>query len=235
MSLCMVAPARAQLPPNTLWQVIDSLCVPGKKAGTGPKPCSDVDLEQGIAVLAVDTAHLLVAPTRRLSGIESPEILAADAPNYWAYAWHLRGKVEEAIGRQLSRGDVAMAINAVSGRSQDQLHIHLGCIRPEVRAALQIYEANIGPTWSKLPFAVVGQKYHIMRLNQEALGATDPFKSLASGIPGAKASMGNWTIVVAGAEFRSGGGGFYFLASDSAPNGEGLLEFKCSVATPSPN
>lgn len=228
--LGLATTASAQLPPNTLWHVIDSLCVPGKKAGTEPLPCLDVDLGQGIAVLAADATHLLVTPTIRISGIESPEILASDAPNYWAYAWHLRGNVEGAIGRQMSRDNFAMAINSVRGRSQDQLHIHLGCIRPDVRAALQIYESNIGPKWSKLPFAVVGRKYRIMRLEEEELGAADPFKLLASGIPGATDSMGNWTIVVAGAHSRNGGNGFYILASDSAPSGEQLLDFKCSAA-----
>lgn len=139
--------------------------------------------------------------------------------------------MEEALlGTQLSRDDFAMAINAASGRSQDQLHIHLGCIRPDVRAALQIYESGIGPAWSKLPFAVVGQKYRIMSVKAGELEATDPFVSLASGVPGARTNMGNWTIVVAGAKFRNGGEGFYFLASDSSPNGESLLDFKCSVA-----
>jgi CDP-diacylglycerol pyrophosphatase len=229
LGLFYPAAAGAQLPPGSLWHVVDSLCVPAKKAGTNPLPCLEVDLERGFAVLVVDTLHILVVPTRRMAGIESPELLDTGSPNYWDYAWQFRGHIRDAVTPQLKSNDFAMAINSVDGRSQDQLHIHLGCIRPDVQAALQIYEPSIGTTWSRLPFAVVGQRYRIMRLNQTELGTADPFKLVAGGIAGARGNMGGQTIVVAGAKFRDGATGFYLLASASTPNGESLLDYKCSV------
>ena len=63
-------------------------------------------------MVAVAAAHLLVVPTRRVQGIESPELLASDIPNYWEYAWNLRGKLEAGQGIQLARDDVAMAVNS---------------------------------------------------------------------------------------------------------------------------
>ena len=73
--LCLAPTANAQLPPGSLWQVVDSLCVPAKQASADPLPCLEVDLERGLAVLAADAGHLLVVPTRRIPGIESSELL----------------------------------------------------------------------------------------------------------------------------------------------------------------
>ena len=62
--------------------------------------------------------------------------LSPGAPNYWAQAWHARRYVDQRAGRVLGRDELSLAINSVYGRSQDQLHIHIECIKPAVRAAL---------------------------------------------------------------------------------------------------
>src|SRR5581483_7670374 len=117
-----------------LWRIVHDQCVPDEKENGSPSPCAAVDLsageERGVAILKdlVGIAQFLPIPTRRLTGIESPELLAPDAPNYWRAAWAARGAMERRLGRPLSREAVGMAINSSLARSQDQLHIHIDCV-----------------------------------------------------------------------------------------------------------
>ena len=66
------------------------------KRGRGLLLCVDVDEADGVALLKDlnGVAQELAIPTRRLTGIEDPLLLAPDAPNYFAYAWHERAAVE---------------------------------------------------------------------------------------------------------------------------------------------
>ena len=67
-------------------------CVPDMEAGLGPKPCERVDLdggvEQGVAILKdlVGVSQMLAIPTRRITGIEDPQLLAPNAPPVFAVA-----------------------------------------------------------------------------------------------------------------------------------------------------
>jgi CDP-diacylglycerol diphosphatase len=89
----------------------------------------------------------LLIPTARVSGIESPLLLQADAPDYWAAAWQARQWMARLHGSVLPREAVALTVNSQWGRSQNQLHIHVSCVRPELPARLQ--QAGIGPHGSR--------------------------------------------------------------------------------------
>src|SRR6185437_7908397 len=122
------------------WQIVHDKCVPDMQENYEPKPCSFVNLDSGVdrgyAVLkdiVGDTQYLLI-PTIKISGIESPELLVPGWPNYFAFAWQMRAYTERALGHSLDRDAVALAVNSIYGRSQNQLHIHIDCINPEVRA-----------------------------------------------------------------------------------------------------
>ncbi len=217
---------------NALWQVTN-LCVAAQERAELPFPCQSVDIQRGFALLKVASFHFLLIPTAKLVGIEGPQLLATGAPNYWEFAWEARTLLDDA-GEHLSRDDIGLAINSAQARTQDQLHIHIGCLRPDVRAALEIYERDVRKSWSRLPFGVGGHRYRIMRLEGDSLGAANPFAILADGIPGARQDMGSQTLVIAGARFRGGGSGFYVLAAHSvvggAASGEGLLDYNCALA-----
>jgi CDP-diacylglycerol pyrophosphatase len=231
--LVSLAGVHAAAERNTLWQVVSSLCVLGEQNAGIPFPCQSVDLARGFALLRVAASHLLLIPTMRVDGIESPGLLAAEAPNYWEYAWEARDRLSGAAGAPLPRDDVGLAVNSAQARTQDQLHIHIGCIRPDVRAALQVYEAQIKTDWSRLPFGVAGHRYRILRVKGDDLLASNPFKLLADGIAPARGDMASQTLVVVGAQFRDGTNGFYLLNASSSParpaTGENLLDYKCSV------
>ena len=85
--------------PNALWQIVNLDCVPAARTTGKTGICATVDLPGRYALLRDRTGvaqHLLI-PTDRISGIESPLLLAPDAPNYWADAWDARRYVEATL------------------------------------------------------------------------------------------------------------------------------------------
>jgi CDP-diacylglycerol pyrophosphatase len=61
--------------------------------------------------------QLLLLPTARVSGIESPALLERGALNYFAAAWQARSYLDKLAGRTPARDAVALAINSASGRT----------------------------------------------------------------------------------------------------------------------
>jgi CDP-diacylglycerol pyrophosphatase len=124
----------------------------GPAAASRPKPCAEVNLAGGFAILkdiSGATQYLLI-PTSEIGGIEDPSLLASLARNYFADAWQARGFVEKVLGHAMPRDTLSLAINSASGRTQDQLHIHIDCIRADVRDALLSERPNIGWRWTVL-------------------------------------------------------------------------------------
>jgi CDP-diacylglycerol pyrophosphatase len=229
--------------PNALWNIVSTRCVPSEELHGDPAPCRLVDLRGGYAVLKdlVGAAQFLLIPTARVTGIESPAILASDAPNYFADAWRARTYVDQALHRTLPREDVSLAINSVFGRSQNQLHIHVDCVRADVRDALRRDAASIGARWSPLPAPLPpggGHRYLAMHVAGENLDAVNPFRALANGVPSARSDMGRRTLVVVGITFPRGRPGFVMLEDRANPgtgdmaSGEELQDHTCAVVRP---
>ena len=195
--------------PDILWKIVHNRCVVDETKFGHPAPCAVVDLAVGFAILKdiVGETQYLLIPTTRITGIESPAVLAPAAPNYFAEAWNETPLVNARLGKTLPRQDLSLAINAITGRTQDQLHIHIDCIRADVRDALD------GATLR-----------------------ADPFTLLADGEPGARADMGLHTLVLVGESFAGGTPGFILLDNHANPamgdmgNGEALQDHACQVA-----
>ena len=222
--------------PDILWKIVHGRCAVDETKFGHPAPCAVVNFAGGFAILkdiAGATQYLLI-PTTRITGIESPAVLAPATPNFFAEAWSETGLVDARLGKTLPRQDLSLAINAVSGRTQDQLHIHIDCIRGDVRDALARYAGAVGPRWAPFPVPLAGRPYRAMRIDGAALGA-DPFTLLADGEPGARADMGAHTLVLAGETFADGRPGFILLDNRAEPalgdmgNGEALQDHACLV------
>ncbi|HUN40157.1 MAG TPA: CDP-diacylglycerol diphosphatase [Acetobacteraceae bacterium] len=221
--------------PSALWHVVHDRCVPDEQMHDDPAPCRAVDIGAGYAVLKdiVGNTQYLLIPTARVGGIEDKAILAPYAPNYFAQAWQAAAYLRERIGRDIPRTDIALAINSVHGRTQNQLHIHIDCIRPDVQKTLEQYKATIGPDWAAFPEPLVGQRYRAMRLVQPELGGTNPFRLLAKVVP--QPQMGSNTLVLVGAEFGNKPG-FILLDGRADPaagdtgSGEALQDHSCAIA-----
>lgn len=230
---------RAQMShPNALWHVVHDLCVTDEKASGDPAPCAQVDLAGGYAVLKdiQRPSQYLLLPTQRITGIESPALLAPASPNYWRAAWDARWRVAKAIGRPAARQDIGLAINSVPGRTQNQMHIHIDCVRPDVLRAIAPHEAKLGARWKTLPVRLYGHRYRARWIGGADLGANDPFKLLAQSDPRARAHMGDQTLVLIGAARAKDGPGFVLLndhvdfAKGDSGAGEELLDHHCAVS-----
>jgi CDP-diacylglycerol pyrophosphatase len=208
----------AQANPNALWDIVNDQCVPDQEQRGDPAPCADVDLsageEKGSAVLKdlVGATQFLLIPTGRITGIESPALLAPDATNYFAAAWRARSFVDERAGWTLPRDWVSLAINSEDARTQDQLHIHVDCVRQDVYAALTRHAAAVGPAWAPFPVPLGGHRYSAIAVDGEDLDGVNPFQLLADGVAGARSDMGAQTLVVVGAYGPDCRPGFIVLA-----------------------
>lgn len=229
LGVLLGSPARAA-DPDALWHIVHDKCVPDQTQNHDPAPCAEVDLGGGYIVLKdiVGATQYLLIPTARVSGIESPEILAAGAPNYWDAAWRARHFTDGRAGRVLPRDAVGLAINPVNARTQNQLHIHIDCMRIDVIAALREHAGSVGKAWAKFPVPLVGGNYLAMRVEQAELAGINPFDLLAAGVSGAREDMGHYTIVVVGDD-AGGKDGFVVLAGNSGA-GEQLQDHACAAA-----
>jgi CDP-diacylglycerol pyrophosphatase len=218
--------------PNALWRVVHWLCLPDQVVLGHPAPCLAVDRARGYAVVP-DPEHrtqVLLVPTRRVTGIESPALLAADSPNYWQDAWEARRFLERRARRALARDEIALAINARTARTQNQLHIHVDCIRPDVRAILAARLDEVDLAWSPLDVPLAGRLYWARRLDGADLLERDPFKMLARGLPEARDDMGRFSLAVIGMTFADGAPGFVLLADGGpAAFAESLLDHDCTL------
>jgi CDP-diacylglycerol pyrophosphatase len=239
--LALTAPAHAGNP-DALWQIVNNRCVPDQRQHGDPKPCTAVDLQGGVANgtavlkdMVGDTQYLLI-PTARITGIEDPAILLPGATNYFAAAWLARRYIEQAVHSALPRDDLSLAINATTGRTQNQLHIHIDCTRADVRDIVRQRLASIGDNWAPLGVPLVGHDFLARRVMGEDLATANPFLLLADEVPAARQHMGYQTLVVQGATFADAKPGFVLLndhanltAGDPA-SGEALQDHACAVA-----
>jgi CDP-diacylglycerol pyrophosphatase len=223
--------------PNVLWEIVHGQCVPDEQQHGDPKPCAVVNLAGGFAVLKdiKGATQFLLIPTKQIGGIESPALLAPFAANYFADAWQARDLVEKALGHAMPPDMLSLAINSASGRTQNQLHIHIDCIRADVRETLLSERANIGWRWTVLKTPLAGHQYRAMRVTGPTLLGYNPFKLLAWGVPGARADMGQHTLVVVGMLFGGRVPGFIILddradlAHGDWGSGEELQDHACAL------
>jgi CDP-diacylglycerol pyrophosphatase len=90
----------------------------------------------------------------------------------------------------LPRDWVSLAINSALARTQNQLHIHIDCLRADVHEALALHAADIGTTWTPFPVLLAGHPYSAIAVAADDLDAVNPFDLLADDPPGARAAMG---------------------------------------------
>jgi CDP-diacylglycerol pyrophosphatase len=236
-------PASALADPNALWNIVHGACVPHFEAGGGPKPCERVDLEggvaEGVAILKdlVGVAQMLAIPTRRITGIEDPQMLAPDAPHVFTVAWSAKTLVEARLGRTLPREAVGLAINSKWARSQEQLHVHIDCVAVPVVKALAEYASALDSQWRAMTVPLQGRVYFARRVDSVDLRDVAPLKLLADGLEGARAQMGAYSLAAIGAAF-DGKPGFVLLADqfslESGGHAEDLEDHDCAIAHSAP-
>jgi CDP-diacylglycerol pyrophosphatase len=185
---------------NVLWHLVDAGC----NQGWAPVPSLQCNPAQGDAVLKdiCGATHYLLIPTARRIGVESPELLRDEEPDYFDDAWAARDRVIAASGHSDVRSDeLGLAINSRWGRSQDQLHIHIDFVRPEARDAIRQW---VREGASRPSLELFGHAYRIV--HTDTLQRPSPFQRAATAADTPQQREMN-TIAVVG----DGASGFYVL------------------------
>ncbi|MCF7751396.1 CDP-diacylglycerol diphosphatase [Bacillus subtilis subsp. subtilis] len=229
-------PAKPPVNPDALWGIVQRDC---PVDGPPQRSCLAINPHADRRDVVLKDSHghyqFLLLPLDRVTGIESPVLLRADAPNYFAAAWQERWRTEQALGRPLPREVASLALNSPHGRSQHQLHIHVDCLRTDVLAQLQRLGPGITTRWQPLPALLRGHRYVARRLTGPEL-SENPVQLLANELAGAQ-DLGRWSLVVAGAHASDGSPGFVVLATQLDPgtgndaSGEELQDHACAAVT----
>ncbi len=181
---------------DVLWTLASQKCVPNFEASGSPNPCVYVNTKAGYVLLKDKSgaSQYLLIPAMRVSGIESPSLLSAQSPNYFAYAWNNRQLVSKALKRDLPDDDVGLAVNSARARTQDQFHIHIDCVSPYIKHQLANTAEQISGAWASVNWD--GRSYHVVRMREDQFSMTNLLRMVAEGIPGAATDMAGETIFV---------------------------------------
>ena len=230
--------------PDKLWQWVNEQCAPAARRNIyPPSPCIEVSAPQrpasGYAVFKDRDGRYqyLVLPLARITGIESEALLVQGAPNYFADAWEARRYVEAALHASVPRDVLSLVVNSPHGRSQNQLHIHIDCIRADVHDDLQRLLPTITTHWQPLsePLPPHGHRYAAMWVPGDSL-TINPFQSLAASLPPGD-RMAWHSLIVVGAQSSTGEPGFILLSGKVDPstgdrgNADDLQDLACDLVT----
>lgn len=196
--VCAGAWAALRPDPDALRKIVETRCVAGStSAPAQDTPCVKVDLAAHYVVLKdrKGQSHYLLLPTQRISGIESPLLLDGDAPNFFAMAWENRQVLAGSGIKPPADDAIVLAINSTTGRSQNQLHIHISCIRPDVRARLAALQGKISDSWTQMEKPLEGHRYWIRTATTSEFDSPGVFRMLAA-LPGASSHMGHFSVAV---------------------------------------
>src|SRR4029078_2239279 len=117
--------------------------------------------------------------------------------------------------------------------SQDQLHLHLDCLKPAVRAAVQRHAPLFTARWTPLKVPLEGARYYGLKVPASQADGFNPFASLA-GLPGARRDLRATSLAAISAPANDSGG-FYLLAYHGRRSPvEKLLDPTCALASRSP-
>lgn len=186
-----------------LWQVVRACVADYQLTGT-PFPCLKVNMsggeQRGSVVLRPPFLDdTMLVPTRRIVGIEDPFLQSPEAPNYFDAAWRARAFLKAADGQAPERDATALFINSAVVRTQDQLHIHVGCLIPYARRTLAAVAPKVPMgEWAQIGPVVPHTMFWGYRIPGADLANVNPFRLAAEALAGKTDSPGDVTIVVVG-------------------------------------
>jgi CDP-diacylglycerol pyrophosphatase len=191
-----------------LWQVVRA-CVADYKLTGAPFPCLEVNLadgeERGVVVLRPPLSEdtVLVA-TRRIRGVEDPFLQSPEAPNYFDAAWRARAFLKGADGRAPERDNIALFVNSAIVRTQDQLHIHVGCLLPHARRTLAAQAPRVPMgEWAQIGPVVPHTMFWGYRIPGTELANVNPFRLAVEELGDRMNGPGDLTVVVVGARVEN--------------------------------
>ena len=162
---------------GALWEVVRT-CIVNHTVTGFAFPCLEVNTADGedrgyVVLRRPGNPDTILAPTKQVVGVEDPWLWTDKAPNYFEDAWNARSFLAELQRGPLSHDDVALAVNSQLMRTQDQLHIHIGCISPLARRAIGSVAPELSDSgWTLASSRTHGPKIWARRIEQKTLEET---------------------------------------------------------------
>jgi CDP-diacylglycerol pyrophosphatase len=173
----------------------------------------------------------LLMPTYRINGTESPLLLNPHTPNFFWQAWQNRQMMSERRGSAVPDSAVSLTINSRTGRTQNHFHIHISCLRPDVRQQLDDDAGAISSRWLPLPAGLRGNQYLARRVTETELAQKSPFLMLAEEVPEAREHMGRFALAM----MQQKDGSFVLLATErnlltlNRASAEEIQDHRCEI------
>jgi CDP-diacylglycerol pyrophosphatase len=202
---------------GALWEVVQT-CVVNHTITGFAFPCLEVNTADGedrgyVVLRRPGIPDIVLVPTKQVVGVEDPWLRTDEAPNYFEDAWNARSFLDELERGPLGHENVALAVNSQLMRTQDQLHIHIGCISLLARRAIDSVAPKLSDSgWTRASSGTHGPKIWARRIGQKTLEGVNLFRLAAEGIADGSAKLGQLGIVIAGSELADGRDGFVALA-----------------------
>ena len=228
----------------TLWPVVRT-CVAAYRMLGVPFPCLKVALPGGgldrgdVVLRPFKSEDLILSPTRQIAGVEDRTLQSSEAPNYFGDAWGERAFLKSRDETAPPRDAVALIVNSRAARSQDQLHIHIACLKPEPRRLLaEAAERMPLNQWTRVGPIVRGQVYFGERVSEKDFASLNPFRMAAGAFVGAADRPQGLMVMVVGARVKDEDdllivGFFEGVAGALTHAGaEELMDRSCTAASP---
>ncbi|HEY2452075.1 MAG TPA: CDP-diacylglycerol diphosphatase [Scandinavium sp.] len=219
--------------PDALRHFVIDQCVPNQQQHQLPAPCTTVNLKGGYVLFKDRNGPLqyLLMPTYRINGTESPLLLNAQTPNFFWQAWQNRQLMSKLHGSPVPDSAVSLTINSRTGRTQNHFHIHISCLRPDVREQLDANMASISSRWLPLPDGLRNHQYLARRATESELVQKSPFLMLAEEVPEARDHMGRFALAMV----QQSDGTFVLLATErdlltlNRASAEEIQDHRCEI------
>jgi CDP-diacylglycerol pyrophosphatase len=184
--------------PDALWRIISQQCLPNQRAFQHPEPCAKVDEAAGFVMMKdrVGPLQYLLMPVARIGGIEDPVLLDPGTPNYFAQAWQQRHFMADKLGKPIADQNISLAVNSWYGRTQNQLHVHVSCIRSDIGSRLSDLLPAPTEHWSHLPGGLSGHDYLVRRISANELRERQAFRLLVDEVDGARGNMAHFGLAM---------------------------------------
>ena len=216
-----------------LWNRVHNECEPAYVNNDNYAPCTLVDKDDNYVIYKVDNDkyQYLLLPTDKVTGVEDKSLLKDDAKNYFFFAWNVKELVSEKLDRKIKEKNISMTINPVNGRSQDQLHIHISCLAPYVREAVDKLDlSTFDESWHPFPVPLKGHNYNFKKLSLSQFKHGNIFRIVNDKAISDKKEMQYTTIAL----LNVGIDKFLLLESSgsvgNAVSAETLQDHSCSLA-----
>ena len=152
-------------------------------------------------------------------------------PNFFWLAWQSRNFMSMKRGAEVPDSAISLTINSPTGRTQNHFHIHISCLRPDVREKLNAAQGQISTQWLPFPGGLEGHEYLARRVTENELVQRSPFMMLAEELPEARDHMGRFALAMA----QQSDGSFVLLATErnlltlNRASAEELQDHQCDI------